>query len=99
MRGLIKRVISEPGADTPAHFAQRVRILSATYVVLFFACCAGEVLLAVKGKLFVALAQRSNVETLTIAFLMVFYGYLAAVSAPGAVGAAKVVAFALRRRL
>ncbi|HYS11285.1 MAG TPA: hypothetical protein VEP66_21290 [Myxococcales bacterium] len=99
MRGLIKRVISEPGAETPKAFALRVRLLGLTYVVLFVACCAGEVLLALKGKLLVTLAQRSNVETLTIAFLMVFYGYLAAVSAPGAFGAARIVVFAVRRRL
>jgi hypothetical protein len=98
MRGLIKRVISEPGADTPKSFARRLRLLGATYVVLFLACCAGEVLLAVKGKLFVTLAQRSNVETLTIAFLMVFYGYLATISAPGAFGATRMAVFALRRR-
>ena len=98
MRGLIKRVVSEPGADTPEGFARRVRILAVIYLVLFCACCAGEVLLVVQGKLFVTLAQRSNVETLTIAFLMVFYGYFAALSARGAWGVARTALFAIRRR-
>jgi hypothetical protein len=99
MRGLIKRVITEPGADTAESFARRIRTLGVTYVTLFLSCCAGELLLAVKGKLFVTLAQRSNVETLTIVFLMVFYGYLATLSAPGAYGAARMAFLALRRRL
>jgi len=98
MRGLIKRVVTEPGADTPEGFARRVRVLAVIYLVLFCACCAGEVVLAVQGKLFVALAQRSNVETLIIAFLMVFYGYFAALSAPGAWGALRTALFAIRRR-
>src|SRR5712664_1387558 len=94
MRGLIKRVVTEPGADTPEGFARRVRVLAVIYLVLF---CAGEVVLAVHGKLFVTLAQRSNVETLIIAFLMVFYGYFAALSAPGAWGALRTALFAIRR--
>lgn len=95
MHGLIKRLITEPGADTARGYARRVRLLAATYAVLFFASCAGLVLLAVKGKLFVTLAQRSNVETLTILFLLVFYGYLAALSARGARGAARILWAAL----
>jgi hypothetical protein len=98
MRGLLKRLVSEPGADTAEGFARRVRMLAVIYAVLFSACCAAEVVLAVQGKLFVTLAQRSNVETLTILFLLVFYGYLATVSAPGAFGAARLAFYALRRR-
>lgn len=98
MRGLIRRVVSEPGAETPAAYARRVRALAVTYVVLFVASCAGEVLLAVEGKLFVTLAQRSNVETLTILFLLVFYGYLAALSAPGAWGALRLLLWARQGR-
>jgi hypothetical protein len=75
-----------------------VRALAVTYLVLFVACCAGAVLLAVQGKLFVTLAQRSNVETLTILFLLVFYAYLGWLSAPGALGALRIVAWAARRK-
>src|SRR5258708_9549699 len=98
MRGLLKRVVSEPGADTAESFVRRIRILAATYTVLFCACCTGEVVLVVYGKLFVTLAQRSNVETLTVLFLLVFYGYLAAVSAPGPPGAPPTPPSALPRR-
>jgi len=99
MGGFIKRIVSEPGAETSRSFARRVRYLAVIYAVLFLACCAGEVLLIVQGKLFVTLAQRSNVETLTILFLVVFYGYFAVLSAPGALAAARTAAYALRRRL
>ncbi len=91
MRDYIKRIVSEPGVDSPEGYARRVRVLAATYAALFVACCTGAVLLAVEGKLFVTLAQRSNVETLTILFLLVFYGYLAVLSAPGAWGALRIV--------
>lgn len=98
VRGLLKRVISEPGADTAEDFARRVRLLAATYATLFAASSAGALILAIHGKLFVTLAQRSNVETLTILFLLVFYAYLAGVSAPGALGAGRMLLYAARRR-
>jgi len=97
VRGLLKRVISEPGADTAEDFARRGRVLAVTYATLFAASCAGALVLAIHGKLFVTLAQRSNVETLTILFLLVFYAYLAGVSAPGALGAARLLLYAIKR--
>jgi hypothetical protein len=44
-------------------------------------------LLVWKAQLFVTLTQRSNVETLTLAFFLVFFAYLGILSARGAVGA------------
>jgi hypothetical protein len=98
MRDLLKRVVSEPGADTAEGFTRRVRMLAVTYLILFCSSCAGAVVLAVHGKLFVTLAQRSNVETLTILFMLVFYAYLAALSARGALGALRIFVYAARRR-
>ncbi len=49
------------------------------------------------GQLFVGLAQRSNVETLTLAFFLVFFAYIAVISAPGAWGALRVLRFDLER--
>jgi hypothetical protein len=95
----LRRIITEPGTDSPEQFARRVRLLALTYALLFTACLAGEVLLAWQGKLFVTLAQRSNVETLTILFLLVFYGYFAALSAPGAWGALRLALWTVRRGL
>jgi hypothetical protein len=99
VRGILKRIISEPGADTAESFARRVRLLAATYAVLFCASCAGALILALHGKLFVTLAQRSNVETLTVLFLLVFYAYFAAVSARGALGAARIALYTWRRKM
>ena len=90
MRGLLKRLITEPGADSAEDYARRVQILAATYAVLFCASVAGVVVLAIYGKLFVTLAQRSNVETLTILFLLVLYAYLAAISVRGPVDEATI---------
>ena len=70
MRGILKRVVSEPGADTAESFARRVRLPAVTYAVLFSASCAGVLIVALYGKLFVTLAQRSNVETLTVLFIV-----------------------------
>ena len=98
MRGLLKRLVTEPGAESAEDYVRRVHILAATYAVLFCASVAGVVVLAMYGKLFVTLAQRSNVETLTILFLLVLYAYLAAISASGALGAARLGFYALRRR-
>jgi len=61
--------------------------LAAEYLALFICALTGIALLIWKAQLFVTLAQRSNVETLTIAFFLVFFAYLAALSAPGARGA------------
>jgi hypothetical protein len=98
VRGLLKRLISEPGAESAGDYARRVHILAATYAVLFCASVAGVVVLAVYGKLFVTLAQRSNVETLTVLFLLVLYAYLGAISARGALGAARLAFYSWRRR-
>ena len=98
VRGLLKRVITEPGAETAEDYARRVRVLAATYAVLFLTCSAGAAILIVHGKLFVTLAQRSNVETLTILFLLVLYAYLATLSASGALGAARLLLFVIRQR-
>ena len=57
-----------PGVSEPAHYAKRVRWLAVVHVTLFVASLAGISLLIWRGEFFVTLSQRSNVETLTIAF-------------------------------
>ncbi|HEU5440546.1 MAG TPA: hypothetical protein VFU88_14775 [Ktedonobacterales bacterium] len=41
------------------------------------------------------LSQRSNVETLTLAFLLVFFAYLTVLSAPGALGTLRMLSYML----
>src|SRR3982750_4133575 len=57
MRALLKRLVSEPGAESAEDYARRVRLLAATYAILFSASVAGAVVLAWHGKLFVTLTQ------------------------------------------
>ena len=68
-----------------------MRRLGIAYVALFGLCLAGLGMLVWRAQLFIALAQRSNVETLTLAFMMIFFAYLATLSAPGAWGAAQII--------
>jgi hypothetical protein len=90
--------IREPGAEDARHYRRRVNTLAAEYVVLFVAALGGIVLLVWQAQLFVTLTQRSNVETLTLAFFFAFFGYLAALSAPGALGALRVGWYAVQAR-
>jgi hypothetical protein len=74
-------------------YAQRVRRLASIYTGLLVTAITTIVLILVKGKLFVTLSQRSNVETLTSAVVVVLFGYLAVVSAPGAWGTWKIIRY------
>jgi hypothetical protein len=91
MSDAARQFIKEPGADNAEHYAQRVLRLGAAYVTLFVLSLIGTGVLVWRAQLFVTLAQRSNVETLTLAFLMIFFGYLATLSAPGAWGVVQIL--------
>jgi hypothetical protein len=65
--------------------------MAAIYSAIVVAGLAAIVLIVVWGKLFITLAQRSNVETLTLAFILVLFAYLVAICAPGAWGTAKII--------
>ena len=91
--------LRSPGVSDPAHYARRVRWLAIVHAALFLASLAGLALLIWRGAFFVTLSQRSNVETLTIAFFLVFFGYFAVVTAPGAWGAIKIAWFVVRLRI
>lgn len=93
----LAHLLEEPETRDPAHYTRRVRWLAIVHVLLFLTCAAGAVLLVWRGELFVTLAQRSNVETLTIAFCIVMFAYFALLTAPGCTGAARLLAFRLRR--
>jgi hypothetical protein len=88
-----------PGVSDAAHYRKRVRWLAIVHVTLFVASLAGIALLIWRGEFFVTLSQRSNVETLTIAFFLLFFGYFAVITAHGAIGAVRIGLFHLRARL
>ena len=99
MSRIEEAAIREPGAQSAPEFARRVRRLALFYVLIFVGAVVGIALIIWKAQLFVTLAQRSNVETLTIAFVFVFFAYLAAISAPGALGVARLLYYELPARL
>jgi hypothetical protein len=67
-----------------------VRRLAFIHVGLVTASALGEALLAARGRLYVALTQRSNVETLTLAFFVVFFAYVGYLGLRGAPGALRI---------
>jgi len=91
----IRSIIKEPGAEDAGHYARRVVRLAILYCALFVGSLAGIALLVWRAQLLVTLAQRSNVETLTLAFFLVFFGYLAILSAPGLSGALHIARLSL----
>ena len=88
-----------PGIADPAHYARRVRWLAVVHPSLFVSALAGFALLIWRGEFFVTLSQRSNVETLTIAFFLLFFGYFAVITAHGALGGVRIGIYYLRARL
>src|SRR5690242_6212655 len=98
MANVIQQAIREPSTENAAHYAQRVHRLAAAYTALFAGSVLGLGLLLWQAQLYVTLAQRSNVETLTLAFFLLFFAYLAALSFAGARGACRILAFAVQVR-
>lgn len=99
MVDIARAFIREPQTGSPAAYSRRVHLLALTYSLLFGLSAAGLVVLVVWGKLFVTLAQRSNVETLVLLFLAVYFLYLASISLPGLLGAVRVAYYALLARI
>ncbi len=95
MTDLARTLLLEPGVSDARHYARRVRVLAVVHVALFLVAIVGLALLVWRASMFVTLAQRSNVETLTIAFFLLFFGYFAVATFPGAVGAVRIAFHAL----
>jgi hypothetical protein len=87
------RIIREQATSTIRQYENRVYRLAATYCGILVTAVAAVVLIVMRGKLFITLSQRSNVETLVLALILVLFGYLAVISAPGAWGACKILAY------
>ncbi|HEY0252043.1 MAG TPA: hypothetical protein VGC41_10975 [Kofleriaceae bacterium] len=93
---MLARVIEDPEIRTPAHYHRRVTLLALLHPALFLVSTLGVVLLVWRGEFFITLAQRSNVETLTIAFCILFFAYFGLIAMSGAWGAVKVFVYRLR---
>jgi hypothetical protein len=98
MAGAEQTFVREPGAESAEEYEGRVRRLAQAYVGLFVGSLIGIGLLVWRGQYFVALSQRSNVETLTLAFFLVFFGYIGVISVGGARGGLMILRYDLARR-
>lgn len=98
MPDLAHLFIREPETQTPHQYAERVLRLAAAYLLLFTVSVVGIVLLLWQAQLFVTLSQRSNVETLVLAFLLVFFIYFVILSFPGAAGAIRIFWYTAQAR-
>jgi hypothetical protein len=99
MPDIARTLVREPSVGSPQEYARRVHRLAVAYVGLFVLPLVGIGLLIWQAHLLVTLTQRSNVETLTLLFLLLFFLYLATLSARGVVGAARIAHYALLVRL
>jgi hypothetical protein len=88
---VVKQVVDEPGARSPADYARRVLGLAVLYPLVTLGALVGEALLLWRVKALVTLAQRSNVETLVLAFFAVFFAYVGYLGARGAPGAVQIL--------
>jgi hypothetical protein len=95
MADIAKAIVREPAADTAAEYRQRINALALIYFVLFFAAISGITLIVWRAHLLVSLTQHSNVETLVLAFFVIFFGYVALISRTGATGALKIAFYNL----
>lgn len=88
---VVESVLREPQIRSARQYRRHVMFLTGIYVTMFLSSILGIIVLCWHYKLFVTLAQRSNVETLTIAFLLLFFAYLLAISLRGALAAIRVL--------
>jgi hypothetical protein len=90
---VVRSVLREPQVQSVRQYRRHVALLSWVYLTMLTSSALGTTVLIVHYKLFVTLAQRTNVETLTIAFLLLFFFYLIAISLKGAFAAARIAYF------
>jgi hypothetical protein len=85
-----KPFIKEQGTGSVPEYRWRVRRLAVFYAGIVLSGVTTVGLLLWHGRLFVTLAQRSNVETATIAVVILLFTYLTVVCFNGAVGAVRI---------
>ena len=83
--------LKESSIEDARHYVRHVHKLAFTYSALTLISVAGIALLAWKSRFFVTLAQRTNVETLTILFFLVLYAYVAILCWEGLWGSLKML--------
>src|SRR5689334_22143125 len=99
MRGsqmsFVQQMVREQGTDSVDGYRKRVYRLAAIYSAIVLIGVAAIAIIILWGKFFVTLTQRSNVETLMLAFVLVLFAYLVIVCSPGAWGTIKILYYNL----
>ncbi|MBF6612237.1 MAG: hypothetical protein IVW55_03835 [Chloroflexi bacterium] len=88
---LSEDVIREQVIERPGRYASRVRWIAVIYFVLNIISLVIIAIIAWKIRFFITLAQRSNVETLTIAIIFVLALYYLVATFRGFVGALRIL--------
>jgi len=83
----------ESPATDPASLRRRTNWLIAIHLVLASAAVVVLALVVWRIRILITLAQRSNVETLVIAFVVIFLGYLLFTTAPATMGALRILGY------
>ena len=95
---LAEKAIKEVVTRTAPRYSARVRGLAAIYVVLNLVSLAIIIAIVWRGQFFVTLSQRSNVETLTLAIILVLAVYYIATTFRGFFGAVRMLVLNARER-
>lgn len=85
--------LMEAPATDPASLRRRTNWLIAIHLVLAAAALTVLTLVVWRIRILITLAQRSNVETLVIAFVVIFLAYLLITTAPATIGALRILAY------
>jgi hypothetical protein len=83
----------EAPARDPASLRRRTNWLIAIHLVLATAAVVVLALVIWRIRILMTLAQRSNVETLVIAFVVIFLAYLLVTTAPATIGALRIIVY------
>jgi hypothetical protein len=83
----------EAPATDPRTLRRRTNWLVAIHLVLAFTATGVLVLVVWRIRLLITLSQRSNVETLVIAFVVIFLAYILITTAPATIGALRLLGY------
>jgi len=87
--------LMEAPAVDPRSLRRRTNWLIVIHLVLAVAAVAVIALVVWRIRLLMTLAQRSNVETLVIAFVVVFLAYMLVTTGPASIGALRLLGYRL----
>lgn len=82
-------------SQTEHQYRRRVNMMAGIYVLLNVTAIISIIVIIWYYKLFITVAQRSNMETLTLAIIIVLFSYLVATTFGGVIGACKMLFYNL----